>query len=136
MASTDAASGRDVRLIQRLLAAPFLVLGGWCLLAPGQVERLSLRPGFIADTPASHLLLGCFGAQAVLCGLLVLLSRFTRRTFLVFGLAASIPFFGFNAWFYFVEPMFTPLMLLDVAGNLAILGLCLAGAARLRGEAA
>ena len=120
---------KGVRWVQAGLAMPFLGLGSWCLLDPGTVERLSLRPEHVADTLASHLLMGCFGAQAVLCGLLILLCRFSRRAFLVFGFAASVPFFGFNFYFYFIEPVFTPLMLLDFAGNVAILLLCLTGAA-------
>jgi hypothetical protein len=119
---------KGVRSVQLGLAAPFLALGGWCLLAPGTVERLSLRPEFVAGTFTSNVLIGCFGAQAVLCGLLILFCRFTRQAFLVFGLAASVPFIGFNVYFYFIEPLFTPLILLDLAGNLAILTLCLIGA--------
>lgn len=120
---------RGVRWVQAGLATPFLGLGGWCVLAPGTVERLGLRPEHLIDTLASHVLLGCFGAQAMLCGLLILLCRFSRRAFLVFGLAASVPFFGFNFYFYFVEPLFTPMMLLDFVGNIAILLLCLTGVA-------
>lgn len=131
---SDGAVPRGVRWVQAGLAAPFLGLGGWCLLDPAKVERLSLRPEHVADTLASHVLVGCFGAQAVLCGLLIVLCRFSRRAFLVFGLAASLPFVGFNIYFYFIEPLFTPLMMLDFAGNLAILLLCMTGAALTRKE--
>lgn len=55
----------------------------------------------------SRLLLACFGAQAVLCGVVILTSRFTPAIFLAFGLCGSIPFFGFNYYFYFVKEMFT-----------------------------
>lgn len=134
MSASERFPARDVRLIQGLLAAPFLGLGGWCLVAPGQIERLALRPEFVIDTLASHVLIGCFGAQAMLCGLLIVLCRFSRRGFVVFGLVGSVPFLGFNVWFTLVEPLFTRLMLLDVAGNLAILVLCLAGAARTPGS--
>lgn len=129
MTSVDARNRARLRWIQAGLATPFLGMGGWCLLTPGMVERLSLRPEHVIDSPVSHLLLSCFGAQAMLCGLLILLCRFSRRAFLVFGLLASLPFFGFNVYFYFIEPLFTPLMLLDFVGNIAILVLCLAGAA-------
>jgi hypothetical protein len=30
-------------LAQRLIAIPFIVLGSWCLLMPGKVERLGFR---------------------------------------------------------------------------------------------
>lgn len=115
------------RHLQNLLAFVFLSLGGWCLLLPGQVERLALQPEYLIDNATSHLLMGCFGAQAVLCGTVITLSTFTARTFLVFGLMGSLPFFAFNYYLYFVVPMFSPLMLLDFVGNSAILITCLLG---------
>lgn len=115
------------RHIQLLLAFVFLSLGGWVLLFPGTVERLALLPEFQHNSATTRLLLGCFGAQAVLCGAVIALSEFKARTFLVFGLVGSIPFFVFNYYFLFVAKMFTPLMWLDFAGNVAILTLCLMG---------
>lgn len=112
---------------QRILAVIFLGLGSWCLLMPGMVESLGLRPEYQMNTLGSALFMGCFGAQAVLCGVLILTARFTPRTFLVFGLVASIPFFGFNYYFYFVKPVFTHWVLLDFVGNIGILALCLLG---------
>jgi len=122
---------RRLRIAQALI---FLVLGGWCVLAPAMVERLSLLPEYRHLSPTSALLLQCFGAQAVLVGVLGLLARFTARTFLLFGLAASLPFFVFNAWFVFVREMFTALMLLDFAGNLAFLAIGIAGWRLMQGE--
>lgn len=122
--------------LQRALALIFVSLGGWCLLAPSQVEALVLRPEYVVGNASSALLMGCFGAQAVLAGLAIFASRFTARTFLVFGLAASLPFFGFNYYFYFVREMFTAWMLLDFAGNVSILALCLAGYRLATAEAA
>lgn len=112
---------------QRALAAIFLGLGGWCLLFPGAVEILGLRPEFRIESQVSRLFIGCFGAQAVLCGTVIWASRFTPRTFLVFGLLGSIPFFAFNYYFYFVERIFSDWMLLDFVGNVGILVLCLLG---------
>lgn len=113
--------------VQRLLALIFLLLGGWCLLFPGAVERLVLRPEFYIGNHTSQLLVSCFGAQAMLVGAVIWMSRFVAQTFVVFGLLASLPFFIFNAYFYFVERMFTEWMLLDFAGNAAILLLSLWG---------
>ncbi|GLQ20850.1 hypothetical protein ACFFUB_02185 [Algimonas porphyrae] len=113
--------------IQLLLAFVFLSLGGWVLLFPGTVERLALLSEFQHNSATTRLLLGCFGAQAVLCGTVIALSEFKARTFLVVGLVGSIPFFVFNYYFLFVAKMFTPLMWLDFAGNVAILTLCLMG---------
>ena len=120
------------RRIQLLLAFVFLSLGGWVLLYPGVVERLSLLPEFQHNSPTTRLLLGCFGAQAILCGTVIAFSEFKARTFLVFGLVGSIPFFIFNYYFLFVAKMFTPLMWLDFAGNVAILTLCVMGWRKLR----
>jgi hypothetical protein len=109
--------------IQRLIALPFLGLGGWCLIWPGTVERLVLLPGYQIDTLASQILMGCFGAQAVLSGLFAAFSIFTRTTFMVYGIAL-LPFFGFNYYFLYVEPVFTAWMFMDFGANLVMLGLC------------
>ena len=111
---------------QRLIAAPFLVLGAWCLVAPGMVERLGVRPEYYHGDTATALWIGCFGAQAVLSGLFAAFSRFTRATFLVYAIAL-LPFFAFNYWFVFVVPVFNALMLVDFVCNAAMLALCVAG---------
>lgn len=113
-------------VIQRLIAVPFLGLGGWCLLFPGMVERLTLTPAYQHNSAASALLIGCFGAQAVLSGLFAAFSRFSRATFLVYGIAL-LPFFWFNYWFVFVTPMFNAWLALDFVSNLGMLGLCVLG---------
>ena len=38
-----------------------------------------------------------------------------------------LPFFGFNIYFYFVEPVFNELILLDAAGNAIFVVLCFLG---------
>lgn len=113
-------------LAQRLIAVPFLVLGGWCLLFPDTVARLGFRPEHYHPGAATSLMIGCFGAQAVLSGLFAAFSRFTRTTFLVYG-AALLPFFWFNYWFVFVVPVLNQWMLLDFLANVAMLILCIAG---------
>ena len=113
-------------LAQRLIATPFLVLGAWCLLAPAMVERLVVRPEYFHGSTTTALLIGCFGAQAVLSGLFAAFSRFTRATILVYGIAL-LPFFGFNYWFVFVLPVFNQWMALDFVSNLAMLALCVVG---------
>jgi hypothetical protein len=113
-------------LIQRLIAIPFLVLGAWALLFPGMVERLTLTPQYQHNSATSALLIGCFGAQAVLSGLFAAFSRFTKTTFLVYAVAL-LPFFWFNYWFVFVVPMFNAWLALDFVSNMAMLALCLLG---------
>lgn len=109
------------RTLQICLAAIFLFLGAWCLLAPGMVVRLTFRPELATATEQARFLMGCFGAQAVLCGTIIATSRFTPTTFLVFGLVGSVPFFAFNIWFWLIEPVLNTWMLLDLAGNIGIL---------------
>ena len=113
--------------IQYVLAAIFLGLGGWCLLDPHGVERLVLKPDYQHLSATSALFLGCFGAQAMLGGTVIALSRFSPRTFLIFGLVGSVPFFVFNWYFVYVAQMFTEFMLIDFVGNLGILACGLAG---------
>jgi hypothetical protein len=113
-------------LAQRLIAVPFLALGAWCLVLPGMVERLGVRPEYYHGTTTTALFIGCFGAQALLAGLFAWFSRFTRATFLAYGIAL-LPFFGFNYWFVFVVPVFNQWMALDFVCNAAMLALCVAG---------
>lgn len=114
------------RTIQYAIAAVFFVLGGWCLIAPQSVIDLTVRPDYRPDDAIAPLLVGCFGAQACLAGLFAAFSIFTRATFLAYGVAV-LPFFGFNYYYYFVEPVFNELILLDAAGNLIFLVLCVLG---------
>ena len=111
---------------QRLLALPFLVLGAWCLVAPHMVERLGITPEYQHLSTTSALLFGCFGAQAVLGGLFIAFSRWTRSTFAIYG-AALLPFFWFNYYFVFVVPVMTRLMAIDLMSNLFMLALCIWG---------
>jgi hypothetical protein len=109
------------KTLQRLLGFVFISMGSWCALFPRAVEELTIRPEHQVLNATTEVFISCFGAQAVLCGFVILLSRFTSRTFLWFGLFGSVPFFAFNAYFYYVEPIFTRWMLLDFVGNLVIL---------------
>jgi undecaprenyl pyrophosphate phosphatase UppP len=113
-------------LVQRLIALPYLVLGGWCLLAPAMVERLAINPEFQHLSTTSALMMGCFGSQAILSGIFAWFSRFTATTFLVYAIAL-LPFFAFNYWFVFVVPVFNQWMALDFVSNAAMLGLSLWG---------
>lgn len=91
------------------------------MIAPGTVETLGLRLPFQHNDVTTHLFLSCFGAQAVLVGTILYVAELSPNAFLTFGLVGSIPFFLFDWYFYFVEPIFTGFILLDVFGNLGIL---------------
>lgn len=113
--------------IQYSLAAIFFTLGTWCLIAPHSVERLVFRPEYQHLSATSGLLMACFGAQAVLASCVIAFSTFKPRTFLMFGLLGSLPFFVFNWYFVFSVKMFTPFMLIDFVGNIGILTCGLTG---------
>lgn len=120
--------------IQYGLASVFFILGGWALLAPQSVIDLTLLPEYRTGTRILAFVIGCFGAQAMISGLFAAFSRFTQTTFLAYGIAL-IPFFGFNWWFTFVDPVFTWVGLADAVGNVVMLGLCVVGWRAARTEA-
>jgi hypothetical protein len=104
----------------------FFVLGGWAMLAPQSVIDLTFQPEFRHGGRIVPFVVACFGSQALISGLFAVATRFTRTTFLAYGLAL-IPFFAFDAWFTLVDKVLTPLGLLDAVGNVVMLGLCVAG---------
>ena len=112
--------------IQRLIALPYLILGGWCLFAPRMVEQLTVAPAYQHLSATSALFIGCFGAQATLCGLFIWFSEWRRRTFMMYTIAL-LPFFWFNYWFVFEVPIFNRWLVLDFGANAAMLGLSLWG---------
>lgn len=120
--------------VQYALAAIFIGLGGWCLFDPHGVEKLVLKTEFQELSATSALLMGCFGAQAILVGAVIALSKFRPITFLGFGLIGSVPFFVFNWYFVFVAKMFTPFMLIDFVGNIGILSCGIIGFMLMRRE--
>lgn len=115
-----------VQRLQYMIAAVFLILGGWCLVWPSSVIALTVRPEFQTDHMLVLVSLGAFGAQAVLAGLFAAFSRFTRATFAAFGISI-LPFFVFDWWFYAVVPLFNELILLDALGNVIFIAICARG---------
>jgi hypothetical protein len=116
----------SVRTTQWWLASVFFVLGGWCLILPASVLELTITPTYRSDAPIVLVLIGAFGAQALIAGMFAAFARFEHRTFLAYGIGL-LPFFVFDYWAYAVVPMLTIIGLLDVVGNLVMLGLCLIG---------
>ena len=123
---TTARGALSSRAIQQLIAAVFFGLGGWCLVAPRMVMELTIAPTYRSDAPIVPILIGCFGAQAMLAGLFAAFSTFTKRTFAAYGLAV-LPFFVFDWYFYAVRPVFNAFILMDAVGNLAFVILCVLG---------
>ena len=116
----------SVQRIQWLLASVFFILGGWCVLSPASVMALTIRQDYRTEHPLVLIALGAFGAQAMIAGVFAAFSRFTRTTFLAYGIAL-LPFFVFDYWFYVVEPVFTLVGMLDAVGNVVMLALCVMG---------
>ena len=112
--------------IQRAIAMPFLLLGTWCLLLPKSVERLAVTADYRHLSETTALFIACFGAQAILSGLFICFSQFTRWAYLAYGIAL-LPFFWFNYYFIFVLPIFNAWLSIDFAANLMMLWLCYAG---------
>ncbi|MCI3134653.1 hypothetical protein [Phenylobacterium aquaticum] len=123
----------STRMLQSLLASVFFVLGGWCVVAPASVVTLGFRPEYQSSDPIVPILVVCFGAQALLSGLFAAASRFTRWTFLLYGVAL-IPFFIADAYFYLVRPMLTEIGMADLVGNLIMLTICILGWRQARDE--
>lgn len=112
---------------QRFIASVFFILGGWALVAPSSVIALCIRPEWHDGGRLAPFAIGCFGAQALIAGLFAAFSRFTPRTFLAYAIGL-IPFFVFDLWFTFVDPVLTLLGgMLDGIGNIIMFVLCWLG---------
>ena len=117
----------STRILQLGLGAVFMVLGGWCVVAPGSVMALCFRPAFQSAAPVVPMLVGGFGAQAMIAGLFALTARFTRTTFAAYAVGL-LPFLALDGWFFFVTRALSPLGAgADLAGNLIMLGICWTG---------
>lgn len=122
------------RTAQFLIAAVFLVLGGWCLFAPASVIDLAITQAYRDSGFLNRFTIACFGAQAVLFGLMALVTRWDARSFVVFAVLL-LPFFGFNYWFHYRVPVLTSIGMLDFAGNVTMLVLALLGWRAAKAEA-
>lgn len=114
------------RIAQSLIAAVFLLLGGWALLAPASVIDLAVTEAYRDSSFLTRFTMACFGAQAVLFGLMTLAVRWTARGFALFAVLL-LPFFGFNYWFHYEVPVLTSIGMLDFAGNIIMLACAIIG---------
>ncbi len=118
--------GMIARVCQIYIAAVFLGLGGWALLAPGNVIEFAVTPEYRDEAFLSSFALACFGAQAVLFGIMALVLEWSARAFLTYAVLL-LPFFWFNYHFHYVEPVLTSIGMLDFAGNITMLIAALVG---------
>lgn len=125
----------SARTAQFLIAAVFLVLGGWSLFAPASVIELAITAPYRDSAYITRFTMACFGAQAVLFGLMALVTRWDARSFAIFAVLL-LPFFGFNYWFHYQVPVLTSIGMLDFAGNVTMLVLAILGWRAARAEVA
>ena len=116
----------SARTAQFLIAAVFLILGGWCLFAPASVIDLAFTEPYRGTSFINRFTIACFGSQAVLFGLMALVTSWSARSFAVFAVLL-LPFFGFNYWFHYEVPVLTSIGMLDFAGNVTMLVLAILG---------
>ena len=114
------------RICQSVIAIVFLILGGWALIAPAQVIELTLTEQFRDTSYIMRFMMACFGAQAVMFGIMALTVKWSARAFVVFGLVL-VPFFFFNWYFHYEVPVLTSIGMLDFAGNVIMLLACIVG---------
>ena len=114
------------RICQIYIALTFLLLGGWALFFPSSVIDLAITDAYRGNTYLMRFTMACFGAQAVLFGIMALAVKWSARGFLVFAIAL-LPFFWFNYHFHYVEPVLTSIGMLDFAGNITMLVAALVG---------
>ncbi len=114
------------RMAQFGIAAVFLILGGWALFAPGNVIDLGFTEAYRENTYVTRFIMACFGAQAVMFGIMALVVRWRAKAFLVYGIIL-LPFFVFNYYFHFEVPVLTSYGMIDFAGNTVMLILAIIG---------
>jgi hypothetical protein len=126
----------------RVMGAVWLGMGAATMLFPGPVLRMSFQRQALPsnaegaeEQPAVDLLCRCFGAQAVMCGILLLTAKMDATAYKIWGVAL-LPFFAFDylAW---RKGLLTDLGALgDLGGNIVFLVCSVAGAAAAGGAAA
>jgi len=123
----------SARTAQFLIAAVFLILGGWCLFAPASVIELAFTEAYRDTSFINRFTIACFGSQAVLFGVMALVTRWTSRSFAVFAVIL-MPFFVFDWWFHVEVPVLNSIGMLDLVGNITMLALAIMGWRAVRAE--
>lgn len=111
---------------RKIMGAAYLTLGLATMASPELMIAISVQDPSQSNDLTS-LIFQCFGLQASLFGLLALVSRFTRTTYLIIG-AAILPVFIFDYWFYAVDPVLTLAgSLIDAIFNVVFVMMCWVG---------
>lgn len=133
--SSAASHSQAAFTAQRLQGLIFLFMGGACVVAPGALLHLSLTKPPPLDDAATLLIFQCFGAQACLCGLLLLTARMDARAFKAWTMA-MLPFLVFDAYFYQNGMLTTFGAVGDCAGNILFIAVSCHGASQAAAAAA
>ena len=118
------------------MGSVFTGMGLLTMISPKVAAEMSLTKDFLGKdgvTPALKLVMQCFGSQASLCGLVILSSNFTARTYRNFGLA-MIPYLMFDYHCWANNALTTFGALGDVAGNALFAACCAVGYKLLKDE--
>jgi len=120
---------KDRTKLQMTLGGTFLAMGIGTICFPALVIEHCFNPAFFDNTAGERAVVGCFGAQAALQGVLLLSCEMTRETWRNWGLAI-LPFVAFDIYAcpYGPFPICTWLGAIgDGLGNIVFLGCCLLG---------
>ncbi|MEO9601148.1 hypothetical protein [Parasphingorhabdus sp.] len=112
--------------IQYFIALVFFLAGGWAAFFPQHVIDTVFVPEYRQNGGLLPYLICCFGIQELLLAVFAAFSRFSSVTFLVYGVAL-LPFFAFNFYFIFYDPVFSNIGTLIAVSNAIMLMLCYIG---------
>ncbi|KAF0687107.1 Aste57867_21078 [Aphanomyces stellatus] len=114
---------------QSILGGVFSAMGLATLFFPGLVHEYGFEKAFVGAEPASPamlIMIQCFGSQAALCGLTILSTKWTRRSYRNFALA-MVPYLVFDVY-ALAKGMCTPFGAIgDGIGNVIFVSCCYVG---------
>ena len=88
---------RSTQRLQLVMGGTFFGMGLGTMLLPSLVMDTCFDPAYFNGTVGERVLVGCFGAQATLQGILLLSCRFRKRTWVYWGLGI-LPFVAFDVY--------------------------------------
>ena len=87
MSSAPSVPVPSTRTLQRVMGGTFFGMGLGTMLLPSLVVSSCFNPAYFRNTIGERVLVGCFGAQATLQGILLLSCRMCKNTWLHWGCA-------------------------------------------------